>query len=383
MKYNLSDICYYAKGKIDVAMLDENTYISTENMIPNKAGITRASSLPTITQTQAFLTGDVLVSNIRPYFKKIWFAEFDGGCSNDVLVFRAKEGMSKRFLYYVLADDIFFEYSMATSKGTKMPRGDKTAIMKYEVPRFTYEKQEKIAGILEALDRKIKLNIDINENLLQQAQALFVSWFVNYEPFGGMKPADWQAISVYDLADYINGAAFKKDEYADSGVPIIKIAELKNGITNSTQHCCVTKDTKYYIDDKDILFAWSGNPDTSIDTFIWSMGRAILNQHTFRVVSKYDAPGFTFFLLKYLKPQFTHIASNKQTTGLGHVTVADLKRLQFYGNKNVITEFNALVMPYFNLIFSNHKEIQQISLLRDTLLPKFMSGEIDVFKAQF
>ena len=165
MKYNLSDICEYAKGKVNITALGEETYISTENMLPNKGGLTRASSLPTIVQTQAFLAGVVLVSNIRPYFKKIWFAEFDGGCSNDVLVFRAKGGVCKRFLYYVLADDAFFDYSMATSKGTKMPRGDKTAIMKYEVPNFTYEEQEKIAEILEVFDRKLRLNTEINNNL--------------------------------------------------------------------------------------------------------------------------------------------------------------------------------------------------------------------------
>ena len=164
MKSNLADICEYAKSKVDVTILNEETYISTENMIPNKGGITNVSSLPTMTQTQEFLAGDVLVSNIRPYFKKIWFAEFNGGCSNDVLVFRAKDGVNKRFLYYVLADDAFFDYSMATSKGTKMPRGDKEAIMKYEVPAFSYEEQGRIAGILEALDRKIQLNTEINKN---------------------------------------------------------------------------------------------------------------------------------------------------------------------------------------------------------------------------
>ena len=155
MKYNLSDICDYAKGKIDVATLDEDTYVSTENMMPNKGGITRASSLPTVAQTQSFSAGDVLVSNIRPYFKKIWFAEFDGGCSNDVLVFRAKDGVNKHFLYYVLADDTFFDYSMATSKGTKMPRGDKVAIMKYEVPAFTYEEQKKLHLYYHLLTKKL------------------------------------------------------------------------------------------------------------------------------------------------------------------------------------------------------------------------------------
>ena len=93
MKYKLSDICEYAKGKIKVSVLDENTYISTENMLPNKSGITQATSLPAQEQTQAFMRNDVLVSNIRPYFKKIWYATFDGGCSNDVLVFRAKDGV--------------------------------------------------------------------------------------------------------------------------------------------------------------------------------------------------------------------------------------------------------------------------------------------------
>ncbi len=165
MKYSLSDICEYGKNKVAVSSLTETTYISTENMLPNRGGITRAASLPTVIQTQAFDFGDVLVSNIRPYFKKIWFAEHDGGCSNDVLVFKAKKGVSPRFLYYVLSDDAFFDYSMATSKGTKMPRGDKAALMKYEVPCFSLDEQERIAGVLDALDKKIKLNTEINENL--------------------------------------------------------------------------------------------------------------------------------------------------------------------------------------------------------------------------
>lgn len=267
---------------------------------------------------------------------------------------------------------------MATSKGTKMPRGDKTSIMSYVVPDYDLATQQCIASILSVLDNKIALNKAINENLEQQAQALFKAWFVDFEPFDGVMPEDWQDISVYDLADYINGAAFKKAEYGDLGLPIIKIAELKNGITGSTQFCCVSKDDKYYIDDKDILFSWSGNPDTSIDTFLWSRGKAILNQHTFRVVSKYNAPAFTYFLLKYLKQQFTHIASNKQTTGLGHVTVADLKRLLFCTNETAITDFEALATPIFEKLFAINKENQHLAALRDTLLPKLMNGEIDV-----
>lgn len=165
MKYKLSDICEYAKGKVAVETLDERTYISTENMLPNKGGIDIASSLPTISQTQEYMVGDVLVSNIRPYFKKIWHAEFEGGCSNDVLAFRAKDGTDPDFLYYVLANDEFFDYSMATSKGTKMPRGDKKALMEYEVPNYPLSTQHKIASLLKSIDRKIAINSEINKNL--------------------------------------------------------------------------------------------------------------------------------------------------------------------------------------------------------------------------
>lgn len=165
MKYKLKDICFYATGKIDVNILKGTDYISTENMLPNKEGVTTASSLPKTAQTRAYQKGDVLVSNIRPYFKKIWFADCDGGCSNDVLVLRAKENINAKFLYYVLADDAFFNYSTATSKGTKMPRGDKTAIMQYEVPNFDLLTQKKIAAILSNIDEKIELNNRINDNL--------------------------------------------------------------------------------------------------------------------------------------------------------------------------------------------------------------------------
>ena len=165
MKYKLSDICFYVKSKVAVSTLTDVNYISTENMLTNKGGITTATALPSTVQTQAYQKNDVLISNIRPYFKKIWFAENNGGCSNDVLVLRAEEGIDAKFLYYVLADDAFFDYSTATSKGTKMPRGDKTAIMQYNVSMFDIETQKKISGLLSDIDTKIALNKKINKNL--------------------------------------------------------------------------------------------------------------------------------------------------------------------------------------------------------------------------
>ena len=165
MASKLIDICSYVKEKVSVSKLTVQTYISTENMLPNKGGITTATNLPSVEHTQAFRKNDVLVSNIRPYFKKIWHAEFDGGCSNDVLVFRATEGNDPTFLYYVLSDDTFFNYATATSKGTKMPRGDKGAIMEYSVPDVDIDVQHKIGSLLRSIDQKIAVNSKINDNL--------------------------------------------------------------------------------------------------------------------------------------------------------------------------------------------------------------------------
>jgi type I restriction/modification specificity protein len=166
MKCKLEEICLFRMEKTNVANLTTKTYISTENMLPNKSGIVNATSLPTVNMTQAFENGDVLVSNIRPYFKKIWKARINGGCSNDVLVFTAKDDIDSDFLYYIISDDAFFAYAMATSKGTKMPRGDKKSIMQYEVPCYDIETQQKIASILKSIDEKIELNNAINNNLV-------------------------------------------------------------------------------------------------------------------------------------------------------------------------------------------------------------------------
>lgn len=299
---------------------------------------------------------------------------FSGRC----LRIRPRNVVYPLYLYYYFCMENTKQFIRNIAVGATMPSINTKLMEDLKVPLPTMEMQQKIASILSALDDKIELNNRINENLESQAQAIFKSWFVDFEPFGGVKPEEWTEKSVYDLAEYINGAAFKKNEYSTEGIPIIKIAELKNGITDSTQYCRIEKDEKYYFDNKAILFSWSGNPETSIDTFLWYRGKAILNQHTFRVVSKYNASAFTYFLLKYLKPKFTHIASNKQTTGLGHVTVSDLKRLQFSCSTDAIEEFEKMSKPLFDMIYNTYVESNRLSKLRDVLLPKLMNGEIDV-----
>jgi type I restriction enzyme S subunit len=129
----LSDICSYNGERIAVSSLTLDTYISTENMSTDKGGFVRAANLPTIPLTTAFAVGDTLVSNIRPYFKKIVYCGFAGGCSTDVLCFRPRSTKLTHYVYNALYSDSFFDYMVAGSKGTKMPRGDKQQIMNYHV----------------------------------------------------------------------------------------------------------------------------------------------------------------------------------------------------------------------------------------------------------
>jgi len=129
----LSEICGYSKDKVDIDDLTLDTYYSTENMQPNRQGAVQATTLPTIKQTTACKKGDVLISNIRPYFKKILYCFSDCGCSTDVLCFVPNKTDYSAFLYCVLYADKFFDYMVAGSKGTKMPRGDKQQIMVYPI----------------------------------------------------------------------------------------------------------------------------------------------------------------------------------------------------------------------------------------------------------
>ena len=129
----LSDICSYSKEKVAVSELNVNTYFSTENMLPEKAGSTKATSLPTTPQTTACRNGDTLISNIRPYFKKIVYCEDMCGCSTDVLCFTPVQSQYAAYLFSTLYTDKFFAFMVAGSKGTKMPRGDKQQIMTYPV----------------------------------------------------------------------------------------------------------------------------------------------------------------------------------------------------------------------------------------------------------
>ena len=164
MNMKLSGICEYSTKRIETESLGVNNYISTENMLQNKGGVVDAAKVPA-EKAVAFNPGDILISNIRPYFKKIWLADKFGGCSSDVLCLRALSGIDKTYLYYLLSQDSFFEYVMSGAKGSKMPRGDKAQIMNWDVDIPELCVQKRIGIYLKNIDDKIAINNRINHNL--------------------------------------------------------------------------------------------------------------------------------------------------------------------------------------------------------------------------
>ena len=369
----LNDICEYGRDKINVSGLDVTNYISTENMNPNRGGITNATTLPSTLTVAKVQIGDVLVSNIRPYFKKIWHANKVGGCSNDVLILRAKPGIDKKFLYYVLADDRFFEYATATAKGTKMPRGDKTAIMQYEVPNLSLFIQKKIAGVLSSIDDKILCNERINRNLQAQAHQIFKREFLELDEV----PNGWKEGSLVDIADYLNGLAMQKFRPKDDeiGLPVLKIKELRQGACDaSSEQCSPTIKKEYIIHDGDVIFSWSG----SLLVDCWCGGDCGLNQHLFKVTSsQYDKWFYYAWTMHHLE-RFIAVAADKATT-MGHIKREELSKAEvLIPNEADYERIGALLEPMYNMIINNRIENRKLASIRNELLPKLMSGEIDV-----
>jgi len=321
---------------------------------------------------------------------------------------------SRFLLYYYLGPEFQEVIRERTIHGSTVDR-----IALIEFPKFPLrlpplDVQKAIAHILGTIDDKIELNRRMNETLAGMARALFQSWFVDFDPVrakldgrppAGMNaetaalfpdsfhcsplghiPTGWDAIPLYDMAQWVNGAAFRSEDFcgAGEGLPVIKIAELKEGISGQTKWCQRDGDSDKIIDTGDLLYSWSGSPDTSLEAFLWSGGRGLLNQHIFKVISQTVAEKrFVYYTLQYLRPVLVETARNKQTTGLGHVTIADMKRLLVcVPNKAVLAAFDRNIAPIFDKAFTNILESRTLATLRDTLLPKLLSGELSVTNAE-
>ncbi|GEM76160.1 restriction endonuclease subunit S [Vibrio sagamiensis] len=365
------------------------------------------------TRRAKVLRDDVLLTREAP-MGEVGIVDFDDTVflGQRIMQYRVdRSQLDPHFLLYsFLSNDLQHQFNMHEGSGSVVSHIRVPDCSKFELnlPPLTIQKE--IAGVLKKLDRKITVNQQTNQTLEQMAQAIFKSWFVDFDPVKakmngeqpegmdaataslfpeklveseqGLIPEGWVETPLYDIAEYINGAAYKKFEPNNEGIglPIVKIAELKAGITQKTGFSKVDMPAKYRLEDNDMLFSWSGNPDTSIDTFVWALGEAWLNQHIFKVVPKSVlSRDYVLCLLKFMRPVFAEIARDKQTTGLGHVTVKDLKRLTVaLPSEELLIKFNEKVSAIIAQNFSLVKQNQNLEKLRDTLLPKLLSGEIEL-----
>jgi len=183
-------------------------------------------------------------------------------------------------------------------------------------------------------------------------------------------PSEWRRQSLYSLADWLNGMAFRDIEFTPSGRPVIKIAEIKEGIAGQTKFTDRSYDERYLVRSGDMLFSWAGQPETSLDVSWWRGPEGWLNQHIFKVTPHAEkcTPDFLFYLLKYLKRNFIGIARNKQTTGLGHVTKADLERIEVgVPPKSVQNSITAILRPLDDLIDLNRRTNETLEQIARTL----------------
>jgi type I restriction enzyme S subunit len=209
------------------------------------------------------------------------------------------------------------------------------------------------------------------------AQAIFKSWFVNFEPFGGEMPEDWQTGSLTDIADYLNGLAMQKFRpiKGEVGLPVLKIKELRQGLCDSSSELCSPKiHSNYIVHDGDVIFSWSG----SLLVDIWCGGDCGLNQHLFKVTSRKYDKWFYYTWTHHHLAQFIAMAADKATT-MGHIKREALENAEaIIPNKKVYTAIGEILAPMYEQIIGNRVESRKLSLLRDSLLPRLMSGELSV-----
>lgn len=378
----LKEAMHYVTDKIDVSSLKIKEYISTDNMVPNRGGIIDCESLPKANRVTRYESGDILISNIRPYFKKIWFADRISGCSNDVIVFRTNnDNWNKKFLYYALSQDKFFDFMMASANGTKMPRGNKEIIPDFLIADYDIKRQTRIADILSAYDDLIKNNQQQIKLLEEATQRLYKEWFVDLH-FPGYEdveivdgvPKGWKKNSMNEIAEYLNGYAFKPSDWGTEGLPIIKIKEMNDGITENTpRNSGEYIPGKYLIKAGDILFSWSA----TLTAMIWDSEDGLLNQHLFKVVPKAGITREFMFqsILKTLE-EFKNL-----TTGSTMKHIQRGKLEQVYINvptKDLMNEYSKQGETIRQEILILKKKISLLEEARDRLLPKLMSGEIEV-----
>ncbi|MDD4632812.1 MAG: restriction endonuclease subunit S [Proteiniphilum sp.] len=377
----LKDIAIYVSDKIDTKSMNILDYISTDNMLPERGGIIPCATKPKASRVTQYLPGDVLVSNIRPYFKKIWFSNRIGGCSNDVIVFRVLDENKTypKYLYYLLSQDIFFDYMMSGSNGTKMPRGNKKLIPEFTFNDVDIEKQKRIADILSAYDNLIENNQKQIKLLEEVAMRLYKEWFVKLR-FPGYEttkivdgvPEGWSRKKLIDIADITMGQSPKSEYYNDrqQGLP------FHQGVTNYGYRFVIdeTYSTNYtrIAEAGSILFsvrAPVGRMNITKNKIVIGRGLAAINHRE----------GLQSFLFYMLKNRFYKDDLIGNGAIYASITKSALNSQEFLiPSDNLANKFNSVVKSIDQQITNADRQIILLKQARDKLLSKLMNGEIEI-----
>ena len=402
-EYKLGEIARPIKDRIDTSVLDKTSYISTENMLPNKTGITSSSGVP-LGNAIRFQEGDVLISNIRPYFKKIWRADNVGGCSADVICLRATDKVEPLYLFYLLSQDVFFDYVMQGAKGTKMPRGDRNQIMQWPVFLPSKQKQKETSSFLKSLDDKIDCNRRINDNLPwalwmthlilllfkrkndnleQQAQALFKSWFVDFEPFKdgefveselGMIPKNWSVKQLGDVTVQQNEKV--KDRIDVKVLSPVTTGELVLSEEYFTKQVYSESVSKYIVvKPKDFAYNPARVNIGSLGMNEFEFDGCVSPVYVvFRCEDEYQYYFDLFRHTDFFKEEVKTRAIGGVRQSLGYKDFSLIKVV--YPPIDVIHKFNQIYSRILANVKNSRTETARLASLRDTLLPKLMSGKL-------
>ena len=302
------------------------------------------------------------------------------------LVENIANNVDKYFLYWIMRTPAYQSFIATHSSGTTVHHTSPKGIGNYVFRLPPLPDQRRIASILSSLDRKIELNNKINADLEEMAQAIFKNWFVDFEPFKdgkfvdselGMIPEGWKVGGLTEIASYMNGLAMQKfpPENNEESLPVLKIKELGQGFcgTDSDRCSCNIKD-ECKIHNGDVIFSWSG----TLLVDVWCGGDCGLNQHLFKVTSNDYPKWFYYYWTKHHLQEFIHIAKDKAVT-MGHIKRGHLEEaLVAIPDNDSMKKANELFEPILNKMISLRLENSRLSLLRDTLLPRLMSGELEV-----
>lgn len=323
--------------------------------------------------------GDILITSEAP-FGQIFFWDSDEKIvlSQRLFCVRIKPEYDARFIYYYMTTPEFQSELDGRATGTTVIGLRQPELMKCIIRCPEIQEQKVIAAILSSIDAKIIANEKVNDNLYAQAKAIFDNHFINIDAI----PAGWRKGNLLDIANYLNGLAMQKfrPQGHEIGLPVLKIKELRQGsCDDSSELCSLSIKPEYIIHNGDVIFSWSG----SLLVDIWCGGTCGLNQHLFKVTSDVYDKWFYYLWTAHHLARFIAIAADKATT-MGHIKREELAKAEvLIPCEEDYTSFNSIMQPIFELIISNRIESRKLAALRDELLPKLMTGEIDVSDVQF